>query len=107
MSSLLLYRYGFKARQRFRVAHGDLVGAISKKDEDLQNVLKIVDPTTLQDIEEQAVSSSYGAGVYRQKGGVGRESGVRGRNSTMARPMKSPEKLRDTFAQSLEVTQEL
>lgn len=101
--SSIFYRYGFKAMQRFQVAHGDLVAAISKKEEDLQNALRSTDPTILQDMEEQAVNSSGGVGVYRQKRGVGRESGLRGRSSTVVRPMKSPEKLRDSFAQSLEV----
>lgn len=99
----LLYRYGFKAMQRFRVAHSDFVAAISKKDEDLQNVLRNTDPTTLQSIEEQAACSSTGIGVYRQKGAVDRESDLRGRSSTLARPVESPEKIRDKFAQSLEV----
>lgn len=88
--------------QRFRVAHGDLAAAISKKDEDLQNALRNTDPTTLQGIEEEA-ASSYGAGVYRQKGSVDRESGLKGQKPTMVQPMESPEKLRDKFAQSLEV----
>ena len=89
--------------QRFRVAHDDFVAAISKKDEDLQNALRNTDPAILQGIEEQAACSSDGSGVYRQKGGVARESDLRRRNSTTAQPMESPKKLRDKFARSVEV----
>ena len=55
--SSIFYRYGFKAMQRFQVAHGDLVAAISKKEEDLQNALRSTDPTILQDME--AVSYTH------------------------------------------------
>ena len=101
--SFLLHRYGFKARQRFRTAHDDLVDAISKKDEDLHNALKNIDPATLQDFEEKAVSSSGGVGIYRQKERVGGESSPRRQSPSIARRKKSPEQLRDKFAQSLEV----
>lgn len=96
-----LCRYRYKAIRRYRAAHDDIWGAISKKDKALQKVIKNTDLATLVEISEEAVTSS-GMGIYRQKNRVTETSGDKAGNKSNA-PTERPEQLRQKFAQNLKV----
>lgn len=99
--SSCLYRYRYKAIRRYRAAHDDIWGAISKKDKALQKVIKNTDLATLVEISEEAVTSS-GMGIYRQKNRVAETSSdTEGNRSNAA--TERPEQLRQKFAQNLKV----
>lgn len=99
-----LNRYRFKAIQRFRDAHDDIVGSISQKDKALQKMIKQTDPKLLQEIANECVQSS-GMGIHRQKNRTGQEAGQESSGALNGGPTESPEQLRDTFSQSLKVLQ--
>lgn len=99
--SSCLHRYRYKAIQRYRAAHEDIMSAISKKDKALQKMLKHTDAATLMEISEEAVTSS-GIGIYRQKKRVA-EGSVSTAGPSPNQPAERLDQLRQKFAQSLKV----
>lgn len=98
-------RFRFKAIRRYRAAHDDIVGAMSKKEKALQQLFKKADPFLLQEIAQEALESS-GTGIYRQEkrdGGAGVDPEANSFGTTVGGQTRSPEQLRDEFSQTLKV----